>query len=174
MYEVVKGILSEAFSQVVANWSRAVGQILKSMTSQPAASNPATTAERTIGPDGRVSRQIRMRPPSRYVANACANPTATSGVNVSPTMPRTPVMPILSGFMSRRHCTPQCTLKGRKRRQRQCLTEKIVSALLKRRKSPESLNDFGDFRALHSLEYPLPIDENTDEVSSIHTLKRKQ
>src|SRR5262249_49411366 len=44
----------------------------RSMTSQPLARRPAATAERIIPPDGRVSRQIKIRPPSRYVANACA------------------------------------------------------------------------------------------------------
>src|SRR6185436_14056340 len=76
-----------------------VGQTPRSITSQPAASNPASTAERIIGPDGRVSRQTRIRPRSRYVPKLSANSTASSGVKVSPTMPRTPVMPIFSGFI---------------------------------------------------------------------------
>src|SRR2546421_9434070 len=143
------------------------------MTSQPAASNPATTAERTIGPDGRVSRQIRMRPPSRYVANACAKPTDTSGVNVSPTMPRTPVMPIFRGFMIGRHCTPHRVLKGHKNGRAPCLTSDIFSAPLKRAQSSKTLSNCADFRARHLLEYPLPIDENSDEVSSSPSLKRK-
>src|SRR5215203_5237144 len=69
------------------------------MTSQPAASSPARTADRIIGLDGLVSRQTRIRPRSRYVPNASANSTANSGVKVSPTIPRTPVMPIFSGFI---------------------------------------------------------------------------
>src|SRR6185503_4517096 len=76
-----------------------VGQTPRSTTSQPAASSPASTAERIIGPDGRVSRQTRIRPLSKYVPKLSANSTASSGVKVSPTMPRTPVMPIFSGFI---------------------------------------------------------------------------
>src|SRR5918996_4430635 len=88
-----------AFSHFTANCMLGVGQTPRSTTSQPAASSPAITAERIIGPEGRVSRQTRIRPRSRYVPNASENSTASSGVNVSPTMPRTPVMPIFSGFI---------------------------------------------------------------------------
>ena len=76
-----------------------VGQTPRSTTSQPVASRPDTTAAWTMGPDGRGSRPTRIRPRSRYVPNACAKLTMSSGVSVSPTMPRTPVMPILSGRM---------------------------------------------------------------------------
>src|SRR6185295_9273574 len=88
-----------ALSHLTASCMLGVGQTPRSTTSQPAASSPARTAERIIGPDGRVSRQTRIRPRSRYVPKLSANSTASSGVKVSPTMPRTPVMPIFSGFI---------------------------------------------------------------------------
>src|SRR5215216_4065789 len=88
-----------AFSHFTANCMLGVGQTPRSTTSQPAASSPARTAERIIGPDGRVSRQTRIRPRSRYVPKLSANPTASSGVKVSPTIPRTPVIPIFSGLI---------------------------------------------------------------------------
>src|SRR6185436_207773 len=88
-----------ALSDVTANCRLGVGEIPRSITSQPAASNPAIVAARTIGPEARVSRQTKIRPPSRQVPNAWENPTATSGVKVWPTMPRTPVIPIFNGFI---------------------------------------------------------------------------
>src|SRR4029079_5031064 len=48
---------------------------------------------------GLVSRQTRIRPRSRYVPKLSAKSTASSGVKVSPTIPRTPVMPIFNGFI---------------------------------------------------------------------------
>src|SRR4029453_12751165 len=83
-----------------------VGQIPRSITSQPAASRPARTAERIIAPEGRVSRQTRMRPRPRYVPKLSPHSTASSGGKVSPTIPRTPVIPIFSGFI-RRFILPQ-------------------------------------------------------------------
>ncbi|MCK7504001.1 MAG: hypothetical protein MZV70_07810 [Desulfobacterales bacterium] len=47
-----------------------------------------------------MSRHTRMRPESRYVPKAWANETMSSGVSDSPTMPRTPLMPILRGRMT--------------------------------------------------------------------------
>src|SRR4029079_12483118 len=88
-----------AFSDLIASCMLGVGQMPRSTTSQPAANSPASTAERILGPDGLVSRQTRIRPRSRYVPKLSANSTASSGVKVSPTIPRTPVMPIFSGFI---------------------------------------------------------------------------
>src|ERR1041384_5096754 len=88
-----------AFIDFTASCILGVGQIPRSTTSQPAAKSPASTADRIIGPDGLVSRQTRIRPRSRYVPKLSANSTASSGVKVSPTIPRTPVIPIFSGFM---------------------------------------------------------------------------
>src|SRR5829696_10276576 len=88
-----------AFIHFTANCILGVGHTPRSTTSQPEPSKPASTAERIIGPEGLVSRQTRIRFRSRYVPNASANSTANSGVRVSPTIPRTPVMPILSGFI---------------------------------------------------------------------------
>jgi hypothetical protein len=44
---------------------------------------------------------------------------------------------------------------------------------LKRRKSFKTLSNFADFRVRHLLEYPLPIDENTAEVSFESFLKKE-
>src|SRR6185369_184861 len=88
-----------AFSDVIASCMLGVGQMPRSTTSQPAANSPASTADRIIGPDGLVSRQTRIRPRSRYVPKLSAKSTASSGVKVSPTIPRTPVMPIFNGFI---------------------------------------------------------------------------
>src|ERR1041384_1835470 len=88
-----------AFIDFTASCILGVGQIPRSTTSQPAAKSPASTADRIIGPDGLVSRQTRIRPRSRYVPKLSANSTASSGVKVSPTIPRTPVMPIFNGFI---------------------------------------------------------------------------
>src|SRR5215218_7999437 len=90
-----------------------VGQTPRSITSHPAASSPARTAERIITPEGRVSRQTRMRPRSRYVPKLSANWTASSGVKVSPTMPRTPVMPIFNGFIDFLKMRLNCTIYAR-------------------------------------------------------------
>src|SRR4029079_5022769 len=88
-----------AFSDLTASCMLGVGPMPKSTTSQPAAKSPASTADRIIGPDGLVSRQTRIRPRSRYVPKLSAKSTASSGVKVSPTIPRTPVMPICNGFI---------------------------------------------------------------------------
>src|SRR6185436_6391548 len=88
-----------AFSDLIASCMLGVGQMPRSITSQPAANSPASTADRIIGPDGLVSRQTRIRPRSRYVPKLSAKSTASSGVKVSPTIPRTPVMPIFNGFI---------------------------------------------------------------------------
>src|ERR1044071_4581707 len=88
-----------ALSHFTASCMLGVGQTPRSTTSQPAPSNPARTAERIIEPDGRVSRQTRIRPRSRYVPKLSAKSTASSGVKVSPTIPRTPAMPIFSGLI---------------------------------------------------------------------------
>src|SRR5215212_9541811 len=97
-----------AFSHFTASCILGVGQMPRSTTSQPAANNPASTAERIIGPEGLVSRQTRIRPRSRYVPKLSANSIASSGVKVSPTIPRTPVMPIFNGFIE----VPELNVSG--------------------------------------------------------------
>ncbi len=61
----------------------------------------------TIGPEGLGSRHTSTRPPSRYDPNASAKRTTSSGVSVSPTTPRTPVMPIFSGCIATRIVPPE-------------------------------------------------------------------
>ena len=55
------------------------------------------TVGRIIGPVGRASRPITIAPGGQPRAKAAAKRLATSGVSVSPTMPRTPATLIMSG-----------------------------------------------------------------------------
>jgi len=72
-----------------------------------------------------------------------------------------------------RHCTSHRVLKGHENDGAPGLTSDIFFTPLKRSKSSKTLSNFGDCRARHLLEYPLPIDENSDEVFSSPSLKRK-
>jgi len=64
-------------------------------------------------------------------------------------------------------------LKGHENDCTPALTSDIFFAPLKRRKSSKTLSNFGNFRARHLLEYPSPIDENTNEVSFESFLKKE-
>jgi hypothetical protein len=72
-----------------------------------------------------------------------------------------------------RHCTPHRVLKGHENDRASGLTSDIFLAPLKREQSSKTLSKFGNLRARHLLEYPSPIDENTDEVSFESFLKKE-
>jgi len=72
-----------------------------------------------------------------------------------------------------RHCTPHRVLKDHEKGRAPGLTSDIFLAPLTRRQSAKTLSNFADFYARHLLEYPLPIDENNDEVSFKSFLKKE-
>jgi hypothetical protein len=94
-------------------------------------------------------------------------------VNVSPTMPRTPVIPIFSGFIIERHCTLRRVQNDHKNGHAPRLTSNIFGVPLKTRKPANTLSNFADSCTQHLLEYPLSIDENTGEVSFEPCLKKE-
>ncbi len=81
-------------------WRMGVGQTPASRTAAAGRGQGREDALWSMGPDGRVSRATRTRPSPRNVPKAQAKSMTSSGVMVSPTMPRTPGIPILRSFTS--------------------------------------------------------------------------
>ena len=69
------------------------------MQSRPHADSDAMMARLSIGPLLRPSRPTMIGPAGNFPANAATNRAATSGVSVSPTIPRSPLTLMINSLI---------------------------------------------------------------------------